>query len=93
VALAEPLKDSVLLAELAGIAVEWVSEDKASLVQDPDLVPLVQYTALVSAYEGVVDKRAISGKILQDSNRVTTLVFKEDQTVPVRNRRRIYDTV
>jgi hypothetical protein len=77
-AFSEFVDKSVLLQEGVCLAILGVSENETSLVEHGDLVVLLELSPLVPPNKRIVDKCSIAREILQDSNRVITLVLGEN---------------
>ena len=87
VAFSELLLDRKLLPETIRFSVVRISERISCVVNYRNLVSFVQLTPVVPSNECVVYKGPIGRKILQDSDRPTTLVLVEQQAMPVRDDR------
>jgi hypothetical protein len=74
-----------LLVESVGGTLERVPEDEARLFQDGKFVALLQFATLISAYQRVVDECAVPREILDNCDHVATLLFSENQAMPVRD--------
>lgn len=83
--LAQLLLYSVLLSEAIGIAVRRVSKYEASLIEYTYFIALLQFASLVATNNSIVHVSAIAGQVLQDGNRIATLVFGKQQAVSVRD--------
>lgn len=82
--LAQLLLYSVLLSKAIGIAMRRISENVASLIKYAYFIALLQFAPLVATDYGVVHVCAIARQILQNSDRITTFILREQQAVSVR---------
>lgn len=85
VTLAKFLQESVLLEESTGLPAVRISENKACLAMDGNLIAVLQFAPLVATYECLVDKCSVLGQILYDGGRIGTLIFSEDEAVTIRD--------
>jgi hypothetical protein len=82
-----------LLTESVCVTLQGVSKHVACFVQDGKLVALVEFTALVPPDQSVIDKCSVTGKVFEDSNDVSALLLVEQETMSVRDCRRLQDAV
>ena len=88
-ALAQLFLQCVQLSEAVCVAPQWVAKDVAGLVENGDFVAFVQFPALVSSDQGLVDKGTVTGQVLEHRDGIAALLLREQQTMPVRDGRRI----
>ena len=85
VPLAELLKDSILLAEGVALSALRIVEHEASLIQDRNLVPIFELAPFVPTNDCLIDESAITGEILNNSDRFAVLVLVEYEAMSVRD--------
>ncbi len=80
---AELMENAVLLPKRIPLPVAWVVEHEASLIQHGNLIRMVEFAALVSSHDGLVDKGAIGRQIFQDGDALPVLVLVEDDAMTI----------
>lgn len=66
VALAQLLKDAILLSEPVCVSRLWVAEYEPRFIQNSYFVSVLQFPTLIAANNGFIDERPIAGEVLQD---------------------------
>lgn len=82
-ALAQLLKNFVLLAKSIAVSILRVVEHETCLIENGDLVCVLKLSTLIPSNNSLIDKRSVARKILYDSNSLSVFVLVEYQAMPI----------